>query len=106
MIRLLPYKLIDRGLFTQSQSLSNKMKLLFWTFFNIFAGSPVSVIPEKLKLYQNVTGIDDSMLMEIFQKTIQGKSSNVFQIFLPILRGIRQHLTEISLHWNDRKRNS
>ena len=45
--------------------------MLLWVFLSIAAGSPV--IPEKLRLYQNLTGIDDLKLMSIFEKSLQGK---------------------------------
>ena len=45
------------------------MKLLFLTFFEVFA---LSSIPEKLQLYQKMTGIDDLMLMNILEQSMQG----------------------------------
>ena len=48
------------------------MKLLVWTFFNIFAASPLSAISKKLRSYQNVTGIDDFKLMKIMEQSEQG----------------------------------
>ena len=58
-----------------TQSVEQKkveMKLLVWTFFNIFAASPLSAIPKKLRTYQNVTGIDDFKLMKIIEQSEQG----------------------------------
>jgi len=49
------------------------MKLLLMTFLNIFATDPLPVISEKLRLYQNVTGIDDLQLTNIFQQSFEGK---------------------------------
>ena len=46
--------------------------MLFWVFLSIAVGSPVT-IPEKLRLYQNLTGIDDLKLINIFEKSSQGK---------------------------------
>ena len=48
------------------------MKLLLMTFLNIFATDPFPVISEKLRLYQNVTGIDDLQLTNIFQQYLEG----------------------------------
>ena len=53
----------------------SKVKLPIWVFFNICAGtsiSAVSTIPEKMRLYQNVTGIDDFQLLNIFQQSLKG----------------------------------
>ena len=49
-----------------------QMKVLLWTFFNILVGSPLSAIPVKLRSYQNVTGIDDFKLMNIFERSMEG----------------------------------
>ena len=49
-------------------------KMILWIFLDIAAGSPL-VIPEKLRLYQNMTGIDDVKLMNIFEKSLQRKLS-------------------------------
>ena len=46
--------------------------MLLWVFLSLAAGSPLA-IPEKLRLYQNVTGIDDLKLMNILEKSVQGK---------------------------------
>ena len=47
-------------------------KMLFWIVLSIAAGSPLA-IPEKLRLYQNVTEIDDVKLMNIFEKSLERK---------------------------------
>ena len=49
------------------------MKVLLWTFFNVFAGSPLSAIPEKLRSYQKVSGIDNVKLIDIFARFMEGK---------------------------------
>ena len=46
--------------------------MLLWLFLSIAAGSP-SGIPEKLRLYQNVTGIDDEKLINILHNSLQRK---------------------------------
>ena len=46
--------------------------MLLWILLSIAAGSP-SAIPEKLRLYQNVTGIDDQKLMNILANSLQRK---------------------------------
>ena len=58
--------------YTESFGQRKIVKLLFWTFFNILAASPLSAIPNKLRLYQNVTGIDDFKLMNIYEQSVQG----------------------------------
>lgn len=46
--------------------------MLLWILLSIAAGSS-SGIPEKLRLYQNVTGIDDQKLMNILANSLQRK---------------------------------
>ena len=46
--------------------------MLLWILLSIAAGHPLA-IPEKLRLYQNVTGIDDQKLMNILANSLQRK---------------------------------
>ena len=49
------------------------MKLPLWVFFNIFVESRVGPILEKLRLYQNITEIDDTKLLMIYEQSLDGK---------------------------------
>ena len=54
------------------------MKLLILAFLNLFTGTPISIVPEKLRLYQNVTGIDDFKLLNIFHQSLGGINNKVY----------------------------
>ena len=49
------------------------MKLLILTFLNVALGKALTALPEKLLLYQNVTGIDDQAVWKIFNDQSIGK---------------------------------
>ena len=49
------------------------MKLVILLLLQLGSGSPISTIPEKLRLYQNITGIDDFEINKIFKKSLEGK---------------------------------
>ena len=55
------------------------MKLLFLTFLNFSLGKTISALPEKLLLYQNVTGIDDQAVWKIFNDQTLGKKARIEQ---------------------------
>ena len=55
-----------------SQKFGN-MKLAFLTFLHVALGKSLSALPEKLLLYQNVTGIDDQAIWKIFDDQSLGK---------------------------------
>ena len=42
------------------------MKVLILTFLNVALGKALTALPEKLLLYQNVSGIDDPAVWKIF----------------------------------------
>lgn len=46
--------------------------MLLWILLSIAAGHSLA-IPEKMRLYQNVTGIDDQKLMNILANSLQRK---------------------------------
>ena len=49
------------------------MKLLILTFLNVSLSEALSALPEKLLVYQNVTGIDDETAWKIFNDQSIGK---------------------------------
>ena len=49
-----------------------KMRLVFLTLSFCAASKVPSSIPEKLGLYQNITGINDAKLFEILNRTKEG----------------------------------
>ena len=49
------------------------MKLLILTFLNVALGKALTALPEKLLVYQNVTGIDDETAWKIFNDQSIGK---------------------------------
>ena len=58
------------------QELEN-MELLFVTFLNFSLGKTLSTLPEKLLVYQNVTGIDDQTVWKIFNDQTLGKKAQI-----------------------------
>ena len=56
-----------------------KMKLLILTFLNASLGKALTALPEKLLLYQNVTGIDDQAVWKIFNDQTLGKKAQIEQ---------------------------
>ena len=52
------------------------MRLLFLAVSFCAATTAPLSIPEKLRLYQNATGIDDDKLFDIFRKSKEGKELN------------------------------
>ena len=60
------------------------MKLLFVTFLNFSLGKTLSALPEKLLVYQNVTGIDDQTVWKIFNDQTIGKKAQIEQFSRPI----------------------
>ena len=56
-----------------------KMKLLILTFLNVSLGKALSALPEKLLLYQSVTGIDDQAVWKIFNDHTSGKKAQIEQ---------------------------
>ena len=60
------------------------MKLLFVTFLNFSLGKTLSALPEKLLVYQNVTGIDDQTVLKIFNDQTLGKKAQIEQFSRPI----------------------
>ena len=50
-----------------------KMRLLFLTLSFCAASTLPLSIPEKLRLYQNASGIDDEKLFDIFKNSKEGK---------------------------------
>ena len=63
---------INASQWSFSQKFGN-MKLLFVTFLNFLLGKTLSALPEKLLVYQNVTGIDDQSIWKIFKDQKLGK---------------------------------
>ena len=55
------------------------MKLLVLTFLNFSLGKTISGLPEKLILYQNITGIDDQTVWKIFNDQTLGKKARIEQ---------------------------
>ena len=53
-----------------------KMRLIFLAVSFCAASTVPLSIPEKLRLYQNATGIDDEKLFDIFKKSKEGKQFN------------------------------
>ena len=53
-----------------------KMRLIFLAVSFCAASTVPLSIPEKLRLYQNATGIDDEKLFDIFLKSKEGKELN------------------------------
>ena len=92
------------------------MKLLVLTFLNFSLGKTISGLPEKLILYQNITGIDDQTVWKIFNDQTLGKKARIEQflrhffgwqiaVLLQTLRCrktyfriIRQYLSKISVY--------
>ena len=74
------------------------MKILILAFLNISLANKLSPIPEKLLLYQNVTGIDDEAVKKIFNDQSIGNKSNRF-ILESNFRIVWQYLSEISVYW-------
>ena len=48
--------------------MAGPMKLVVVLLLQICSGAPTSKIPEKLRLYQKITGIDDFEINKIFEK--------------------------------------
>ena len=105
LVNLVLYRLTVGGSSLRLSESDKNMKLIFLAFLNILTGFPISGIPDKLRLYQNVTSIDDSALMEIYEKTLQGEFFlNIFETKnSKTIRWIWQHFSEISLRRNSRK---
>ena len=61
------------------------MKLIFVTFLGFSLGKALSAIPEKLLLYQNVTGIDDQTVWKIFNNQTLGEKTRIEQFSRLIL---------------------
>ena len=59
-----------------SQKFGN-MKLAFLTFLHVALGKSLSALPEKLLLYQNITGIDDQAVWKIFDDQSLGKKAQI-----------------------------
>ena len=55
------------------------MKLLFLTFLGFSFGKALSALPEKMLLYQNVTGIDNQAVWKIFNDQKLGKKAQIEQ---------------------------
>ena len=53
------------------------MKVLILTFLNVTLGKALTALPEKLLLYQNVTGIDDQAVWKIFNDQTLGKKVRI-----------------------------
>ena len=77
-MRLVLYKVTVGGSSHRLSESYKNLKLIFWAFFSFLTGSSISAIPEKLRLYQNVTSIDDSALMKIHEKALQGEFFYLF----------------------------
>ena len=62
---------------------SETMKILFLSVMSLVSGAPVkdpdirnptlASLPEKLRLYQNATGISDDSILAIFKKSLEGE---------------------------------
>jgi len=57
------------------------MKLLFVIFLNFSLGKTLPALPEKLLVYQNVTGIDDQSVWKIFNDQKLGKKAQIEQFW-------------------------
>ena len=67
---------INSGHLTKYVKISLKMRLIFLAVSFCVASTVPLSIPEKLRLYQNATGIDDEKLFHIFKKSKEGKELN------------------------------
>ena len=62
------------------------MKILILSLLSLVTGStrllPVAInpilasVPEKLRIYQNATGISDDNLLSLFKRSVEGERSN------------------------------
>ena len=68
-----------------------KMKILILSLLSLVTGStrllPVAInpslasVPQKLRIYQNATGISDDNLLSLFKRSVEGERSNDNLIF-------------------------
>ena len=59
--------------FLKSRESAQESMVFIWLLFQVSSGSLISILPEKLRLYQNVTGIDDFKLNQIFKQYLEGE---------------------------------
>ena len=74
LLRFPAFHLIHAKAFLHREPEPVAMIFIVWLLFQVNAGSPISTLPGKLRLYQQRTGIYDFKLNKVFEQYLEGES--------------------------------